>query len=49
MAGFAVLALEAEIADRRMRIGTVVFEWVPASANGEAHRLVARALESARG
>jgi hypothetical protein len=30
----------------RMRIGTVLFEWIPAAANGEAHRLVAQALES---
>jgi ribonuclease HI len=43
-----LVALEAEIADRRMQIGTVVFEWVPAAANGEAHQLVAEALESAR-
>jgi ribonuclease HI len=39
-----LLALEAEITDRRMRIGTVLFEWIPADANGEAHRLVAQAL-----
>jgi ribonuclease HI len=44
-----LLALEADIADRRMRIGTVIFEWIPATANGEAHRLVARVLESAPG
>jgi hypothetical protein len=29
-----------------MRIGTVLFEWIPAAANGEAHRLVARVLDS---
>ena len=39
-----LLALEAEITERRMRIGTVLFEWIPAAANGEAHRLVAQAL-----
>jgi hypothetical protein len=27
-----------------MRIGTVLFEWVPADANGEAHELVAGVL-----
>lgn len=43
-----LLALEAEIADRRMRIGTVLFEWIPAAANGEAHQLVARALDAPR-
>jgi hypothetical protein len=32
-----------------MHIGTVLFEWIPATANGEAHRLVAGALESATG
>ena len=41
-----LLALEADITDRRMRIGTVLFEWIPAAANGAAHRLVARVLES---
>ena len=41
-----LLALEAAIADRRMRIGTVFFEWIPAAANGEAHQLVARVLGS---
>jgi ribonuclease HI len=41
-----LLALEADITDRRMRIGTVLFEWIPAAANGEAHRLVAQVLES---
>jgi ribonuclease HI len=39
-----LLALETEITDCRMRIGTVLFEWIPAAANGEAHRLVAQAL-----
>ena len=29
-----LLELEADIADRRMRIGTVLFEWIPATANG---------------
>jgi ribonuclease HI len=43
-----LLALEADIGDTRMRIGTVLFEWIPATANGEAHRLVAGVLESAR-
>jgi ribonuclease HI len=41
-----LVELEAEIADRRMRIGTVLFEWIPAAANGDAHRLVARMLET---
>jgi len=41
-----LLALEADITDRRMRIGTVIFEWIPASANGAAHELVARVLQS---
>ena len=36
--------LEAEICDVRMRIGTVIFDWIPADANGAAHDLVARAL-----
>jgi ribonuclease HI len=44
-----LLALEAEITDRRMRIGTVIFRWIPAAANGEAHELVARALVSGGG
>jgi probable phosphoglycerate mutase len=44
-----LLALEAEIVDMRMRIGTVIFEWIPASANGAAHEQVARALRSAPG
>lgn len=42
-----LLELEAQISDTRMRIGTVLFEWIPADANGEAHRLVAGALASA--
>lgn len=42
-----LLALEAEITDRRMQIGTVHFEWVQAAANGEAHELVANVLLSA--
>jgi ribonuclease HI len=41
-----LLALEAEIADRRMQIGTVLFEWIPATANGQAHELVARVLQT---
>ncbi len=41
-----LLALQAEIADRRMRIGTVLFEWIPASANGAAHELVAGVLRA---
>jgi probable phosphoglycerate mutase len=40
----ALLALEAQISDRRMQIGTVLFEWIPEAANGDAHQLVARAL-----
>jgi ribonuclease HI len=44
-----LLELEAQITDTRMRIGTVLFEWIPADANGEAHRLVAGALASAGG
>jgi ribonuclease HI len=48
-----LVALATEIEDLRMRIGTVLFEWVPESANGDAHRLVAGVLgthqpESAR-
>ncbi|MGZ4313515.1 MAG: ribonuclease HI family protein [Solirubrobacteraceae bacterium] len=43
-----LIALAAEIADRGMRIGTVLFEWVPAAANTEAHQLVAHVMESAR-
>jgi probable phosphoglycerate mutase len=41
-----LLALEADITDLRMRIGTVIFEWIPATANGGAHRLVAPLLQS---
>jgi ribonuclease HI len=41
-----LLALEAEIANRRTQIGTASFEWIPATANGEAHQLVARVLEA---
>jgi ribonuclease HI len=44
-----LLALQDEIADRRMRIGTVVFEWIPAAANGEAHELVAAVLRAPGG
>jgi ribonuclease HI len=44
-----LLALEGDIADCRMRIGTVLFEWIPAAANGEAHQLVAGVLESGGG
>ena len=40
-----LLELAAEIIDWRMRIGTVLFDWVPATANREAHQLVAGALE----
>jgi ribonuclease HI len=40
-----LLVLEAEIADRRMRIGTVRLEWIPATANREAHELVASVLQ----
>jgi ribonuclease HI len=39
-----LLVLAREIEDLRMRIGTVVFEWVPAAANGAAHALVASVL-----
>ena len=41
-----LIDLAAEIVDTGMRIGTVIFEWIPAGANVEAHGLVARALES---
>jgi probable phosphoglycerate mutase len=41
-----LVALAAEIEDLRMRIGTVLFEWVPAAANGDAHELVARVLSA---
>lgn len=44
-----LLELAADITDRRMRIGTVLFEWIPASANSEAHRLVAEVLGSRDG
>jgi ribonuclease HI len=40
-----LLGLAAEIIDWRTRIGTVLFDWVPATANGAAHQLVASALE----
>ena len=40
-----LVGLAAEIINWRMRIGTVLFDWVPATANGEAHQLVAGALE----
>ncbi len=39
-----LVTLEAQIAELRTRIGSVIFEWIPASANGEAHELVARRL-----
>jgi hypothetical protein len=41
-----LLSLEAEIADVRTRIGTVVFEWIPADANRAAHELVAGVLDT---
>lgn len=41
-----LVALGAEIADLGTRIGTVIFEWIPAAANAEAHQLVAGVLES---
>lgn len=41
-----LLALAAEILDASMRIGTVVFAWIPADANGAAHELVARVLDT---
>jgi probable phosphoglycerate mutase len=41
-----LLAVAAEIGDRRMQIGAVLFEWIPAAANGEAHRLVAEVMAS---
>jgi ribonuclease HI len=41
-----LLALEADITELRMRIGTVLFEWIPATANSEAHQLVAGVLAS---
>ena len=30
-----LIELEADITDMRMRIGTVLFEWIPAAANGD--------------
>ena len=33
------------VRDAAERIGTVVFTWVPAEANGRAHALVAGALD----
>ena len=42
-----LVALAAEIDDMRMRLGTVLFEWIPESANGAAHELVARVLGTA--
>lgn len=44
-----LIELADEITDTRMRIGTVLFEWIPASANTEAHRLVASVLGSGGG
>ncbi len=44
-----LIDLQQEITDRRMRIGTVLFEWIPATANADAHRLVAGVLGSAAG
>jgi ribonuclease H / adenosylcobalamin/alpha-ribazole phosphatase len=35
----------ASVRDAAERIGTVVFTWVPAEANGRAHALVAEALD----
>jgi ribonuclease HI len=43
-----LIRIAAEIADRRMQIGTVLFEWVPAAANAEAHQLVAEVMASPR-
>jgi ribonuclease HI len=37
------------IRDEAERIGTVVFTWVPAEANGRAHALVAEALATVDG
>jgi ribonuclease H / adenosylcobalamin/alpha-ribazole phosphatase len=37
-----------EIDERRMQIGTVLFEWIPATATREAHQRVALALDSGR-
>jgi ribonuclease HI len=39
--------LKDAITDRQSRIGTVLFEWIPAAANRSAHQLVAHVLESA--
>jgi ribonuclease H / adenosylcobalamin/alpha-ribazole phosphatase len=36
-----------EVREAAERIGTVVFTWVPAAANGRAHALVAEALATA--
>jgi ribonuclease HI len=36
--------LSGAVRDMAQRIGTVVFTWVPAEANGRAHALVAEAL-----
>jgi ribonuclease HI len=36
------------VRERAERIGTVVFTWVPAEANGRAHALVAEALAPRR-
>ncbi len=44
-----LLALQAEIADVCTRIGTVVFDWIPADANGVAHGLVASVLNTGIG
>jgi ribonuclease HI len=44
----ALAGLGAEIDDQRMQIGTVLFEWIPAAANGEAHDCVARVLDTER-
>jgi ribonuclease HI len=35
----------ARVREAAERIGTVVFTWVPAEANGRAHALVAEALD----
>jgi ribonuclease HI len=42
-----LVELKDAITDRQSRIGTVLFEWIPAAANGSAHQLVAHVLESA--
>jgi hypothetical protein len=45
-----LVALEAAISDLRTRIGTVVvFDWIPAEANGAAHALVAGVLDTGAG